>query len=348
MERSLTEVREAHWRTLAMAATLEEEIEWLSHPISRGQLEAQAHSRSQVCCKQRSRGQKRRLHQVWLEDCHAPYFEYHPPLRGLESKEDEEPPMDFNEEAPLEIGLEVNCFLQGPAKSLEEEDRKTSSPEPPVEELESWVSWTAQMHEMPGWWQELAKVPGVDDHNKLTSEVWASFQLLQRTSEWHQVENYHQAPLATLCLHQKSFLPLPNSKFPYQEIRELQWEKTVAYTKALQFWVEKANTPTEGQPQLLVGSAVELREEMKCYISFTDEDIFSGIALPEESPITQTKEGTPKGAQPAKADFPVKEATMDVTMEPTREKKPLNWFPGWEKLLHPSWPVVAAGQIPPY
>ena len=99
---------------------------------------------------------------MWLEDCHAPYFEYHPPWRSPESKEDEEAPVDFNLEAPLELGSEVNHFLQRPAESLEEEDRKMSSPEPPVEDLESWVTWRAQTHEIPGWWQELAKVPGVE------------------------------------------------------------------------------------------------------------------------------------------------------------------------------------------
>ena len=293
-ERSLAEVREAHWRALAMVATLEEEIEWLSCPITRGQSEAQAHSRSQDRCRQRSRGQKRRHCQVWPDDCHAPYFEYHTPWRGPESEEDKEAPMDFDLEALLELGPEVDCFLWGPAKSLEEEDRRTSSPEPLVEELESWVTWNAQMYETPGWWQELAKVPGVDDHKKLAHEVWASFQLPQRTSKLHQVENYHQAPLAPPCLHQKSFLPPPICKFACWDIRELQQEKIVTYTKALQFLVEKANLPTEGQPCLLAGSIVELREEMKCYVSFTDKDIFSGIALPQESPITQTKEATPR------------------------------------------------------
>ena len=121
----------------------------------------------------------------------------------------------------------------------------------------------------------------------------------------------------------------------------------MAYTKALQFWAEKANLPNEGQPCLLAGSVVELREEMKCYISFTDEDIFSGVALPEESPITQPKKATLEGAQPVQANSPVKEATTDVTMEPTGEKKPPNQFPGWEKVLHPSRPIVATGQIPP-
>ena len=81
--------------------------------------------------------------------------------------------------------------------------------------------------------------------------------------------------------------------FACQDIRELQWEKMVAYAQALQFWAEKANLPTQGQPCLLVGSVVELWEEMKCYVSFSDEDIFSGMALLEEPLVTQAKEAAP-------------------------------------------------------
>ena len=95
------------------------------------------------------------------------------------------------------------------------------------------------------------------------------------------------------------------------------------------------------------GSIVELKEEMKCYVSFSDKDVFSGMALPEKSPMTPPKEATPKDAQPAPANSPVKKAIMDVTMEPIRKKKPLNQFPGWENVLHPSRLVVAARQIPP-
>ena len=109
----------------------------------------------------------------------------------------------------------------------------------------------------------------------------------------------------------------------------------------------KANPHTLGQPGLWAGSVMELREEMKCYISFTDEDIFSGMALPEESPVTQSKEATPKSAQPTQADSPVKGTIAKVTEEPTKKEKPLNQLPGWREVLHPSRPVVAAGQIPP-
>ena len=86
---------------------------------------------------------------------------------------------------------------------------------------------------------------------------------------------------------------------------------------------------------------------MRCFVSFSDEDVFSGVALLEESPTTPPKEATPVGTQPTLADSPIKEITVDITMEITAEKKPLNQFPGWEKVLHPSRPVVAARQITP-
>ena len=68
----------------------------------------------------------------------------------------------------------------------------------------------------------------------------------------------------------------------------------VAYAQALQFWVEKANLPTQGQPRLLAGSILELREEMKCYVSFPDEAVFSGVALPEGPLTTQSEETAPR------------------------------------------------------
>ena len=69
------------------------------------------------------------------------------------------------------------------------------------------------MHDIPGWWQELAEAPGVDDHEKLAWEVQASFKLPWQISKWHHVENYHQAPFAPPFLHWKSFLPPPHYKF---------------------------------------------------------------------------------------------------------------------------------------
>ena len=153
--------------------------------------------------------------------------------------------------------------------------------------------------------------------------------------------------LHCLCLCQKDFLLPPDSIFTCWDIQEIQHEKMVAYTWALQFWVEKVNLPTGGKPCLLAGSMIELQEEMECYLSFYDEDVFKGIALPEETPIIPPKEVTPQSTQPTPAGTPMKGATIDMTVEPIAEKRPPNKFSGWEKVLHPSRPVVTTGQIPP-
>ena len=133
IERSLAEAREAHQKALAMVATLEEEIEQLSCPLIRSWLETQAPSRSRDCHRCRSRGWKRRHHQVWPEDCCAPYFGYHPSRRSLESEGDVVATEDLNLEEPLELGLEVTCFFQGSAESLEEENVKVPSPKAPID-----------------------------------------------------------------------------------------------------------------------------------------------------------------------------------------------------------------------
>ena len=89
----------------------------------------------------------------------------------------------------------------------------------------------------------------------------------------------------------------------------------VAYAQALQFGAEKANLPTQGQPHLLVWSILELREAMECYISFPDNAIFGGMALPEESPTTQLEKTIPKSAQQVYTNSPVEEAAVTVTEE---------------------------------
>ena len=87
----------------------------------------------------------------------------------------------------------------------------------------------------------------------------------------------------------------------------------VAYVQALQFWVKKANLPTKGQPHLLVGSILELREAKGCYISFPDNAIFGSMALPEEPLTTHSEKTISESAQAVSTNFPVEEAAMKVT-----------------------------------
>ena len=140
-------------------------------------------------------------------------------------------------------------------------------------------------------------VPGVDDHQKLVQKVWASFRLWKRMSELHQVENYLQAPTALPCLLQKDFLLPPNSIFFCWDFWEIQHEKMVAYAQALQFWMEKVDLPAKGKPCLLAESVKELQEGMRCYLSFSDEDVFKGVALLEDVPAIQTEEANPQNAR---------------------------------------------------
>ena len=103
----------------------------------------------------------------------------------------------------------------------------------------------------------------------------------------------------------------------------------VASAQAPQFGAEKANLPTQGQPHLLAGSILEMREEMKHYVSFPDDAIFSGMALPEESLTTQLEEAAPKSAQPAHTNSPVEEAAVKITEEESTKWEQLpNQFPG--------------------
>ena len=111
-------------------------------------------------------------------------------------------------------------------------------------------------------------------------------------------------------------------------------EKVVAYARALQYWAEQNDPPTGGEPHLLVESVLELREEVKWYLTFTDKEVFQGVAIPkaeeEESLITSSPTDIPK--MPPVPELQPKERTLK--------------FAGWEKVLHPSWPVITAGETP--
>ena len=171
-------------------------------------------------------------------------------------------------------------------------------------------------------------------------------------------------PSAPMSLPE-GFLLLPNPKFPCRDIREEQLEKTVAYVQVLQFWAEKSNPPTTGQPHLLAGSILELREVMESYISFHDDAVLDGVAPPEGFLKDQSEETIPESALLASPDSPIEEATVEETTpvggpleEPStpqtlceeqtmRVEASQIQFPGCRKVLHPSGLITATGQVPP-
>ena len=83
-----------------------------------------------------------------------------------------------------------------------------------------------------------------------------------------------QAPPTPPCLCWQKFMPPAQSIYACRVIREIPWEKAVAYARALQHWAEKIDLPAGGRPCQLAKSVKELREEVKCYLSFSDEEVF--------------------------------------------------------------------------
>ena len=109
----------------------------------------------------------------------------------------------------------------------------------------------------------------------------------------------------------------------------------IAYAWALQCLAEQNNPPKKDQPRPLAESMAELRREVGFYLSFMDEEVFQEVDLPEE-------ENKPSAHTTAATDTPG--ATAAVEILPTWRATPA--YAGWDKVLHPSQPVVATGESP--
>ena len=134
---------------------------------------------------------------------------------------------------------------------------------------------------------ELSTVPGEDDTRKLARQVRASFRLPWQLEELDAEGGTLQAPPALPCLHRQRFMPQADSIFASQDIREVPREKVEAYARALQYWAEQNDLPTGGKPRLLAESILELRKEVRWYLTFTGEEVFQGVAVPEAEDITE-------------------------------------------------------------
>ena len=92
-------------------------------------------------------------------------------------------------------------------------------------------------------------------------------------------------------------------------------------------------------------SIIELRREIEFYLSFMDEEVFRGVDLPkkeESGPMVPTiNDVTPVADIPGAINVP--------EVQPIPSPMPVKKTPkyaGWEKILHPSRPVLATGEIP--
>ena len=121
--------------------------------------------------------------------------------------------------------------------------------------------------------------------------------------------------------------------------------KTVAYACTLQYWAEKTDLPTGGQPCQLAKSVKELWEKMSCYLSFLDKEVFEGVTPLEGMPASLVEEAEPHRMTAIPAVASKEQAAKETSQKPAEERKSPK-FPRWKKVLHPSQPVVVAGQSP--
>ena len=233
----------------------------------------------------------------------------------------------------LELVPTVASFLQGLLETSDDEGGEMS-PEPAVLDFTEWFQWKVGKCDTPSWWMELSTVPGEDNTRKLARQVRASFGLPQWLQELDAERATLQAPPAVSCLHQQSFMLPPDSIFASRDIREVPREKVVAYARALQYWAEQNDLPTGGEPHLLAKGVLELREEVKWYLTFTNEKVFWGVAIPEayeEKGLTT----------PSPANIP----KTPLILEPQPKERTAK-FIGWDKVLHLSRPVIATRETP--
>ena len=84
---------------------------------------------------------------------------------------------------------------------------------------------------------------------------------------------------------------------------------------------------------------------MRCYLSFTDHEVFEGVIPPEETLTDLVKESQLVSEMDMIVAAPKESATNKTPQELAQERK-CPKFPRWEKVLHPSQPVAVAGQPP--
>ena len=79
----------------------------------------------------------------------------------------------------------------------------------------------------------------------------------------------------------------------------------------------------------------ELREELGCYLSFSNEEVFKGLALPEETSVALVEEAIPQSTEIMPTCTLEGGAGMRATKEPAGERR-VPKFLEWEEVLHPS------------
>ena len=129
------------------------------------------------------------------------------------------------------------------------------------------------------WWKELTMIPSHKDYKDFAQKVCASFEVPKACNQAKGVDNDHILPPAHPSTRKPHFLPPKNARFGSQDICLTQVQNTISYARALQCWVEEAQSPVPGQPHCLARSTMELQWVMELLVSFMDAEVFL-VTLP--------------------------------------------------------------------
>ena len=328
LDRSLARVHKAHWKALSTAATLEEAIQKLHQMKVCYGLEWRPRGRD---CWRLEERRKKRCCQVSFTSQPTPSWSTNPdmPLGKMGSKDRDS---DLGE--PPKLKVEVVSFLQGSSKTLEGKD------EDATRAIHVKVCQLGMMEGQEVWHSQLVGGIIIRSGGRLAWEVRASFQLPRHMHELDPREAPFHVPPSPPCLHQQRFMPPAISIFASQDIREIPREKAVAYARALQYFAEQNNLPKSDEPCLLAESIIELRREVRFYLSFMKEEIFWEVDLPKEEESSPPVPTTTDVA--ATTDIPGTTAAPEAPPVPKAAPK----YARWETVLHLSQPVLAIVEIP--
>ena len=70
-------------------------------------------------------------------------------------------------------------------------------------------------------------------------------------------------------------MPLPDPQFSSQDCQLVQPHQTLVYTKALQYWVEKAQLLIPCEPCHLAESVLQLQQAVEPLVIFTEEEVLA-------------------------------------------------------------------------
>ena len=145
--------------------------------------------------------------------------------------------------------------------------------EPSVLDVETWLEWQARQLGTPTWWIELKAILRIRNPWKLAQKIRAFFYI-PKVRMRTLLEPEYTVPSTLRSLDRNAFLP---DELSYQDMWQQLALLMIAYTRSLQYWVEKQSPLRSQNLHPLVESAVELWEAVKEYVTFNHQDIVRGL-----------------------------------------------------------------------